>query len=180
MVPYSIQSAKRLIAEWHRHHKPPVSGLFALAVATDDGAVRGAAIVGRPVARMLDDGWTCEVIRVATDGTPNACSALYGACWRSAQALGWRRMVTYTLPQEGGSSLRGAGWRNAGSAGGGSWNKPSRPRVDKAPTDVKTRWEVGSAGPFSPHPDRVRVEADGPQFELLFGETWRESAGGGE
>lgn len=62
----------------------------------------------------------------------NACSALYAAAWRVARALGYRRLITYTLPDEGGASLRGAGWRLVGARGGGNWNTPSRPRVDTA------------------------------------------------
>jgi hypothetical protein len=94
------------------------------------------------VARLLDDGLTLEVNRVATDGCPNACSALYGACRRVAKEMGFRRILTYTLPEEGGASLRGAGWACAGEAGGRSWDKPGRRRVDKAPTCPKIRWEV--------------------------------------
>lgn len=91
-----------------------------------------AAIVSRPTARMSDDGLTVEVTRCVTDGTKNACSALYGACVRAALALGYKRIITYTLPKEGGASLRGAGWRCLGQAGGGSWSRKSRPRVDNA------------------------------------------------
>jgi hypothetical protein len=103
--------------------------------------IRGVAMVGRPVARNLQDGWTLEVLRVATDGVRNGCSMLYGAAWRAARALGYRRLVTYTLPEEGGGSLRAAGMTLIGKAGGGSWNCASRPRVDKHPTQEKLRWE---------------------------------------
>src|SRR5262245_58380740 len=108
------------------------------------GAVVGAAIVGRPVARMLDDDWTAEVTRCCTDGTRNAPSMLYRACWRACRALGYRRLVTYTLPEEGGASLRGAGFKLIGKAGGGSWSCQSRPRVDKHPLQAKLRWEITS------------------------------------
>jgi hypothetical protein len=108
------------------------------------GEVRGVAIVGRPVSRALDNGLTLEVNRVATDGCPNACSALYGASWRAAKALGYRRLVTYTLEDEGGASLRGAGWRVVAERKGGSWDCPSRPRVDKHPLQGKLRWEPSS------------------------------------
>jgi hypothetical protein len=105
--------------------------------------VRAVAIVGRPVARHLADGFTAEVTRLASDGTRNACSMLYGAAWRAARALGYRRLVTYTLAEERGASLRGAGWRLVGEAGGGSWNRPKvgRARVDMHPTQRKLRWE---------------------------------------
>jgi hypothetical protein len=100
------------------------------------------AIVGRPVARALDDGWTAEVIRVCTDGTPNACSFLYSHAKRAAQAMGYTKVVTYTLPEESGASLRAVGWtRTTGFVGGGSWTRQSRPRLDKAPTQTKIRWE---------------------------------------
>ncbi len=142
IVPITFEEASAFVAQYHRHHKPPVGHKFSVAVADDLGEVRGVAMVGRPVARHLDDGWTLEVNRVATDGCPNASSALYGACRRAAWALGYKRLVTYTLPSESGASLRGAGYRLIGEAGGGSWSCKSRPRVDKAPTIFKMRWEA--------------------------------------
>jgi len=125
----------------HRHHRAPQGGIFAIAVA-EDGEIRGVAIVGRPVARNAQDGWTAEVTRVCTDGSRNACSMLYGAAWRAARAMGYRKLVTYTLPEEGGASLRGAGWKCIGQAGGGSWHRKTRPRVDTHPTQEKLRWEI--------------------------------------
>jgi hypothetical protein len=141
LTPCSIADARSFVGQVHRHHKPPLGGLFAVAVS-DGEKVVGVAIVGRPVARMSQDGWTAEVTRLATDGTRNACSILYAACWRAARALGWRRLVTYTLPEEGGASLRAAGWKCLGEAGGGSWNRERRPRVDRHPTQTKLRWEA--------------------------------------
>ena len=140
--PITFAEAVAFIRQHHRHHQPPVGNKFALAVS-DGEKVRGVAVVGRPVARMSDNGWTAEVTRVATDGAENACSMLYGACWRAARAMGYTRLITYTLPEEGGASLRGAGWILIGEAGGGSWNCKSRPRVDKHPTQIKLRWEKG-------------------------------------
>ncbi len=141
IVPITVAEAKEFVRVHHRHHQPPVGHIVSLAVAMDAEIV-GVAIVGRPVARGLCDGWTAEVTRVATDGTRNACSKLYGACWRAVRALGYRKLVTYTLDTEPGDSLRGAGWRCLGKAGGGSWSTPSRPRVDLHPTQEKLRWEV--------------------------------------
>jgi hypothetical protein len=86
-VPCTVSRAREVVSAWHRHHGPSTSGLYAAAVATEDGTIRGVALIGRPVARLLDDGWTLEVTRVATDGTPNACSALYGIARRLAAAL---------------------------------------------------------------------------------------------
>ncbi len=141
LTPITLREACAFIEAHHRHHKAPRGCRFALAVASD-GVVRGVATVGRPVARMLDDGWTVEVNRCCTDGARNACSMLYAAAWRAARAMGYRKLITYTLPEEGGASLRAAGWREIGKAGGGSWNKPSRPRVDTAPMQAKLLWEA--------------------------------------
>jgi hypothetical protein len=142
IVPLSLRKANEVVGAWHRHHVPARGCKFCIGVQDEAGRLCGVAIAGRPVARLLDDGTTLEVNRVATDGTANACSALYGACRRIAREMGYRRVLTYTLPSEGGASLRGAGWKNMGEAGGRSWDKPSRRRTDKAPTCVKTRWEV--------------------------------------
>jgi hypothetical protein len=141
LAPISVADANDYVRRHHRHHLPTLGGLFAVAVALEAEIV-GVAIVGRPVARMSQNGWTCEITRVATDGSHNACSMLYGACWRAARALGYKRLITYTLPEEGGSSLRAAGYRLIGEAGGGSWSRTSRPRIDKHPTQMKLRWEV--------------------------------------
>lgn len=141
LVPVTLREAKAFVERHHRHHRAPQGGLFAIGAAKD-GEVVGVVIVGRPVARMLDDGWTAEVTRCCTDGTRNAPSMLYRAAWRAARAMGYRRLVTYTLPEEGGASLRAAGWRLIGEAGGGSWHRESRPRVDLHPTQTKLRWEL--------------------------------------
>lgn len=142
IVPCELSEANVFVASHHRHHQPVVGHKFSLAVCDDQEQVRGVAIVGRPVARMLDDGMTLEVTRVATDGCPNACSALYGAARRATFALGYTRLITYTLATEPGTSLIGAGWRSLGNAGSGSWDRASRPRVDKAPTRQKRLWEA--------------------------------------
>jgi len=143
LVPCTVRDALSFVAQHHRHHRAPNGGLWAVAVANGDGIV-GVAIVAQPLARMLMDGWTCEVIRVAVqEGHPNACSMLYAACRRAALALGWRKLITYTLPEEGGASLRGAGWRVvAERTGGGSWSRLARPRVDTHPMQQKIRWET--------------------------------------
>jgi len=130
ITPTNLSKANEFVATHHRHHKPVPGMKFAVAVSDADGVVRGVAIVGRPVSRMLDDGWTLEVNRCCTDGARNACSMLYGAAWKAARAMGFRRLITYTLPEEGGASLRGAGWRPVGLRGGGNWNRASRPRTD--------------------------------------------------
>jgi hypothetical protein len=139
--PIDLREANEFVGRNHRHHKKVIGHKFSLGVAAGDEVV-GVAIVGRPVARMLDDGWTLEVTRICTDGTSNACSKLYGAAWKATKALGYKKLITYTLPEEGGASLRGAGWKCVGEAGGGSWNCKSRPRVDMHPLQTKFKWEA--------------------------------------
>src|SRR5689334_18781206 len=97
IVPCELDEANEFVRRHHRHHQPAVGHKFSLAVADDRGDVRGVAIVSRPTARRLQDGWTLEVVRVATDGCQNACSALYGAAWRACRAMGYRKLVTFTL-----------------------------------------------------------------------------------
>lgn len=142
IVPCELDEANAFVMQHHRHHQPTIGHKFSLATVDEHDTVRGVAIVGRPVSRMLDNGLTLEVYRVATDGCQNACSSLYGACRRATFALGYRRLVTYTLPSESGISLRASGYRLLGEAGGGTWNRESRPRVDKHPTQKKLRWDV--------------------------------------
>lgn len=142
IVPCGLDEANAFVEQRHRHHHPVPGAKFCIAVSDERGVVRGVAIVGRPVARMLDDGLTLEVNRVATDGCPNACSALYGACRRAAFALGYRKLITYILDTEPGTSLKASGWKLIGEVRGRSWNTPTRPRVDKHPTQGKLRFEA--------------------------------------
>lgn len=141
IVPITQKEANAFVAKHHRHHKPVVGSVFQVAVTKGDEVV-GVAIVGRPVSRMLDDGWTLEVNRLCTTGEKNACSMLYAASWRAAKALGYKRLITYILNTEPGTSLVAAGWKCLGEAGGGSWNVKSRPRVDHHPTQKKLLFEA--------------------------------------
>ncbi len=140
----TLREANRFVERNHRHHGAVRGHKFSIGCAVG-GDVIGVVIVGRPLSRILDNGWTAEVLRCCTDGTRNACSTLYAAAWRAARAMGYRRMVTYTLPEEGGASLRGAGWKVTAETKGGSWSREDRPRVDKHPTQGKFRWEKTDA-----------------------------------
>jgi hypothetical protein len=140
LLPLSLAEANAFVQQHHRHHRPVVGHKFSLA-AVQEGRVVGVAIIGRPVSRFRDDGRTLEVTRLCTDETRNACSFLYAAAARATFALGYRRIGTYTLPDEGGASLRAAGWMLVGERGGGSWNREGRPRADRHPTGAKLLWE---------------------------------------
>lgn len=144
VVPVSLADANAFVREHHRHHKPVVGHKFSIG-AVLGGVLVGIVIIGRPVSRIRDDGRTLEVTRLCTDGTRNACSFLYGAAARAAFALGYRRIGTYILASEPGTSLTACGWRNLGERGGASWSRKSRPRTDKHPTERKTLFELEAA-----------------------------------
>jgi hypothetical protein len=139
-VRLSLEEANAFVRVHHRHHRPVVGHLFSIGAALEEKIV-GVVIVGRPVARMRDDGETAEVTRLCTDGTRNACSFLYGAAAKAAFALGFKRIGTYILHSEDGVTLRASGWKLIGQRGGGSWSVPSRPRVDTHPLQPKLLFE---------------------------------------
>lgn len=146
IVPISLADARAFVAAHHRHHEAPVGHKFSIGVA-DGELLVGVAIVGRPSSRVIQaDGQTLEVVRTATDGTSNANSMLYGACWRAARALGFTRLITYTQDGETGASVRAAGFRVVGERPARSgWTTPSRPRQAKSTDSVaRTLWEVAS------------------------------------
>lgn len=145
VVPVSFDDACQFVTAWHRHHAPPIGHKFSVGVAACDLLV-GVAMVGRPVARHLDNGQTLEVTRAATDGTEHANSMLYAACWRAAKALGYRRLVTYTQVGESGASLRAAGWQVvAERPARPGWTTPSRPRQLRGTENVQRYlWEVAA------------------------------------
>jgi hypothetical protein len=147
LCPVTIGDARAFVERYHRHHHAPQSGLFAVAVAYRDNdgtpTLVGVAIIGRPVARGFQDGYTAEVTRCCTLGTFNAPSMLYGAAWRAARSLGYRRLITYTMKREPGTSLRAAGWRVVAETRARSWSKDSkaRPRVDRSDPEQRRLWE---------------------------------------
>ena len=140
LIPVSLSDANAFVAEHHRHHKPVRGHKFSLG-CKQDGTLVGVAIVGRPVSRYLDDGATLEVNRLCTTGERNACSFLYGAAARAAKALGYRKIITYTLDTEPGVSLRAAGWSCAGIAGGKRWTGVRCPKENLYPAQMKLRYE---------------------------------------
>lgn len=139
--PISLRAASAFIAEHHRHNKPPRGHKFSIAAYVDDTLV-GVATAGRPIARHYDDGFTLEVNRTCTDGTRNANSLLYGAVWRAAKAMGYRRNITYTRSDECGASLRAAGYRKMKEIPArGSWADSTADERLRA-----TRCAVGNGG----------------------------------
>jgi len=150
VVPMSIAEANEFVKNFHRHNKPTQGGKFAIGATVEQ--LFGVAIVGRPISATLDNGLTAEVLRVCVlDTAPkNTCSFLYGRCWRIWQQMGGKRMVTYTLQTESGSSLKGAGWKILGETQPhNTWkNKTKRDGIkrDWQPIygQLKFRWEPSS------------------------------------
>ena len=140
LIPVSLKDANAFVAAHHRHHKPTRGHKFSIGCASG-GQLVGVAIVGRPVSRYLDDGLTLEVNRLCTTGEQNACSMLYGAAARAAKAMGYQKIITYTLDSEPGTSLRAAGWTCVGPAGGERWTGQRRPAADLYPAQMKLRYE---------------------------------------
>jgi hypothetical protein len=140
LTPISLREANAFVERNHRHHKGVTGHKFSIG-CTRDGELVGVAIMGRPVSRYLDDGLTLEVNRLCTTGAENACSMLYGAAARAARAMGYQKIITYTLDTEPGTSLRAAGWQCAGPAGGERWTGKRRPAADLYPPQKKLRYE---------------------------------------
>lgn len=141
-MPTTLRVANAFVAEHHRHSNPPRGHKFSIGAAAGEELV-GVAVAGRPVARGADDGFTIEVLRVCTIASAprNTCSLLYGACWRAARAMGYRRAITYTLKSETGASVKASGFRVIGEVKARSWNVPSRPRVDRHQLQERLCWE---------------------------------------
>lgn len=153
VAPCILREAWLFVRLHHRHNAPARGGKFALCAVDDGGVVHGVAVVSRPIARRNQDGWTAEVVRVASDGTPNVNSLLYAACWKACKAMGYRRLLTYTLPVEGGASLRAAGWVMVDDAvRDGPWTRTGRAVQTVPLLGRKWRWEAASSRPPAPAP----------------------------
>jgi hypothetical protein len=139
-LPLTLKAARLYVAKFHRHHKRTTGGMFAIG-AEKGGELVGVVIVGRPVAPALDDGATAEIIQCCTDGTRNACSFLYRCAERAARAMGYGRVITYTHTDEGGASLRGAGFAPLYRTRAEQWSRAARPRA-AVPLQQKIRWEA--------------------------------------
>lgn len=145
LVPLSLSEANQMVRQYHRHNQPVPGCKFCIGARLLDGdELVGAIIVGRPVARAYDDGWTMEVTRCATNGAKNASSMLYAAASRATFALGYRRLITYTRTDESGATMRAAGWKVIAERPARSWAKASiaRPREDKSEPAPRLLWEA--------------------------------------
>lgn len=145
VIPISIREANEFVLNFHRHNRPTQGGKFAIGATTGEQMV-GVAIVGRPVARMLDNGYTAEVTRTCTNefAPKGTVSFLYSTCWRICQAMGYHKLITYTLQSESGASLKGAGWKCVGQTKPHQWSWSGREREwDSIYDQPKLRWVRG-------------------------------------
>lgn len=147
IAPITVKQATALVKCWHRHLPKVQGGLFAAAVAIED-EIFAVAIVGNP-PRVWQGTGRAVILRVAVSPCApeeiaghanNLCSRLYGALSRAAEALGYREIWTYTLPEEPGTSLRAAGFEHMGMTEGGTWSRPSRKRDAPVKGEAKHRW----------------------------------------
>jgi len=146
-VPLSLKQASEIV-EWnHRHNSGIKFHKYSIALCSVEGRIVGVLIAGTPTARHQDDGHTLEIRRTCCDERyHNVCSALMGKAVRIGKELGYSRFLTYTLPDESGSSLSAAGFHRAGIVKGGkaeyAWDNKSRRRKKPAryPSGDKQRW----------------------------------------
>ena len=76
LKPLTQRQAKAFINEFHRHHKASHGDVFRIGLMCEAELI-GVIQVGRPVSRMLDDGYTLEVTRLCVkEGYKNACALL--------------------------------------------------------------------------------------------------------
>lgn len=152
--PCTVKAAERFVAQWHRKLPRVQGAMWAVRALDDAGDVRGVAMVGWP-ARVWSPLAILCVLRVAVmPESQNACSVLYGACSRAAKGMGARGLVTYTLQEETGVSLRAANWIDGGLTDGGEYDRPSRERAPALFPEPKRRWWA----PWSKIPETCSVE----------------------
>jgi len=152
LVPINLVDANKLVAKWHRHNGVLRGGSFFNIglFDTERNETVGAVTAGAVSARGLTVPWACEIRRLVTDGSKNACSMLYGASWRAAQALGYEGMITYTLTSEGGTSLRASNWRLDED------HIPTRVWKSRSPEFAHLKWSDRPSSSNSPALPRYR------------------------
>lgn len=141
IIPINLKQANEFVLAHHRHNTKVVGCKFCIGLWANN-KLCGVAIVGRPVSRVLDNGFTCEINRLCTNGITNGCSKLYGACCRIAREMGYKKIITYILKSENGASLKASNFMYCGIAGGVKWTgKRYTNKTQKVPHEMKQRYE---------------------------------------
>jgi hypothetical protein len=174
VVPMTLRKANDFVEKHHRHsgRTSRDGGKWAIG-ASLSGQLIGVAIAGRPLARLLDDGWTLEVTRccVLPEAPKGASSFLYGACRRIWQSMGGKKILTYTLATESGASLRGAGWEMVSSSKGhkNGWFRADSPHCKRRHQELfgqlKFRWESDLTESDVPTGGNAKKGGDGDEME---------------
>ena len=139
IVPLELRELNALVVDLHRHHKRVQGHRFSIG-CMKDGKLVGGCSVGRPVARLTPSKEVLEVTRLVCDGTPHVCSALYAAAARAGTAMGYKRIQTFILDSEPGTSLKAAGWAFLENSSGGTWVRAERDRREDQPMGPKQKW----------------------------------------
>ena len=143
MIAIERDVAKKFIEKNHSHLHTPSTWICHVAVA-DSGRLCCVAVLNRPCARLLCDGKTAEVGRVASDGTPHAASKALSAITRVAALLGFGRIVSYTLLGEAGTTYVSCGYVATAVSAGGKWARGGETRTrESQQLGAKVRWEFG-------------------------------------
>lgn len=145
IIPLGLREANDFVEAHHRHSARTSNdgGKFAIGLE-HDGKLVGVAIVGRPIARgiqQMHGPGTAELLRCCIGpGAPEGSGKkLNSRCKRIWQLMGGVRLVTYTLASESGGSLSGAGFKKEAFVPGRQWSgskRGDRPIADQP----KFRW----------------------------------------
>ncbi|MCP1161243.1 MULTISPECIES: XF1762 family protein [Bacillus] len=140
-IPITLKIAQEFISKFHRHNQAPQGHKFSIGLWDHDVLI-GVIIAGSPVARHNNNGFTLEITRCCLKSSiyRNGISKMIGSVYQVAKAMGYTKIITYTLDHESGDSLKSCGFELEAITSGGSWNSTARKRENKAPTTPKKRW----------------------------------------
>ena len=145
IVPLFLREANDFVEKHHRHSARTSNdgGKFAIGLE-HDGQLVGAAIVGRPIAQLLQVKGAAELLRlcVSPDAPKGAPSKLYSRAKRIWQLMGGTTLHTYTLTKESRASMKGAGLKEpTAEVKPQQWDRRKRPRRHKPiHEEPKVRW----------------------------------------
>ena len=142
-IPLELKEANQFVDTYHRHNKHTQGHRFSIGLQKN-GELIGVAIIGRPVARMLQQKGTLEILRVCVkEGNKNANSIIYSRVRKIAQLLGYKKIITYTLKTESQSSLKAIGAQVVAETQPQSWDRKNRHREEQEIyKQPKLRWEL--------------------------------------
>ncbi len=127
---YNIIKQNSFILKYHRHIDVIQGHRFSIGCMCKEKLV-GIAVAGRPISMHYDQSKIIEITRLCTDGTKNACSFLYSSCAKAAKYLGYKRIQSYILESELGSSLKASNFIYSHTSEIPRWNKYKRNKDDK-------------------------------------------------